>query len=81
MAKTRERKEKKDVWNAVTLSLKSRFKTCAAKFSRCGCAYQAVSVAVPDMKKNLLKLWTLRRGDHAVILPCNHSLSKLDLCV
>lgn len=72
MANTRDRKEKKDVWKAVTLSLKSRLRTCAARFSKWGCACQAATVALPDMKKNLLKLWILRNGVHAVILQCRH---------
>lgn len=49
-------------------TLKSRWRTCAAKFSRCGCEYQAVVVAMPVMRKNLLRLWRLRIGDHAVSL-------------
>ena len=68
MANTRDRKEKKDVWNAVTLSLKSRLSTWAAMSSSCGCAYHAVAVAAPEMKKNLAKLCKLRTGDHADIL-------------
>ena len=68
MANTRDRNEKKEVWNAVTLSLKSRLSTCAAMSSSCGCAYHAVAVAAPEMKKNLARLCRLRTGDQADIL-------------
>ncbi len=68
MANTNERKLKKLVWKAVTLSLKSRCSTCAARFSRCGCAYQAEAVAEAVITKNLDRLKALRIGDHAVFL-------------
>ena len=50
------------------LTLKSRWRTWAARFSRNGCEYQAVVVAEPVMKKNLLRLFALRIGDQAVPL-------------
>lgn len=49
-------------------ALKSRCSTWAARLSRCGCAYQAVVVAAPVIRKNLLRLCMLRIGDHAVSL-------------
>jgi hypothetical protein len=54
--------------------------------SSCGCAYQAVAVAAPEMKKNLARLCKLRTGDHADILDritqCHSSSCKnISRCV
>ena len=52
----------------IEVTLKSRCSTWAAISSRCGCANQALPVAVKVMAANLARLLKLRRGVQAVWL-------------